>query len=171
MRGLRHAPAALYPGKDPVPIVQEAGWVPGPVWTVAEKLASTGIRSPDRSARIHSVYRLSYRAHTGSIGCPKTLVRNYNYSLRNDPEERSSLLFDLFECLVSLVYFCVCMYVCMYVRMYVCMYVCIMYVRMYVCMCVLSLEIVKSKLCGWCCFLVFCLCVWLPMFLQPLQRC
>ena len=21
------------PGKDPVPIVKEAGWVPGPVWT------------------------------------------------------------------------------------------------------------------------------------------
>jgi len=31
--GLQHAPAALYPGKDPVPILQEAGWVPGPVWT------------------------------------------------------------------------------------------------------------------------------------------
>ena len=24
------------PGKDPVPIVQEAGWAPGPVWTDAE---------------------------------------------------------------------------------------------------------------------------------------
>ena len=23
----------LPPGKDPVPIVQEAGWAPGPVWT------------------------------------------------------------------------------------------------------------------------------------------
>ena len=29
------------PGKDPVPIVQEAGWAPGPVWT-AENLASQG---------------------------------------------------------------------------------------------------------------------------------
>ena len=28
------------PGKDPVPIVQEAGWTPGPVWTGAENLAS-----------------------------------------------------------------------------------------------------------------------------------
>ena len=26
-------------GKDPVPIVQEAGWGPGPVWTGAENLA------------------------------------------------------------------------------------------------------------------------------------
>jgi hypothetical protein len=27
------------PGKDPVPIVQEAGWAPGPVWTCAKNLA------------------------------------------------------------------------------------------------------------------------------------
>jgi hypothetical protein len=33
------------PGKDPVPIVQEAGWDPGPVWTCAENLVPTGIRS------------------------------------------------------------------------------------------------------------------------------
>jgi hypothetical protein len=32
--GQRHAPAALYPrGKDLVPIGQEAGWAPEPVWT------------------------------------------------------------------------------------------------------------------------------------------
>jgi hypothetical protein len=31
------------PGKDPVPIVQEAGWAPGPVWPGAENLAPTGI--------------------------------------------------------------------------------------------------------------------------------
>ena len=43
------------PGKDPVPIVQEAGWAPGPVWTGAENLASTGIRSPDRPARSQSL--------------------------------------------------------------------------------------------------------------------
>ena len=36
------------PGKDPVPIVQEAGWAPGPVWTGAENLSPTGIRSLDR---------------------------------------------------------------------------------------------------------------------------
>jgi len=30
------------PGKDPVPIVQEAGWDPGPVWTGAENLAPPG---------------------------------------------------------------------------------------------------------------------------------
>ena len=30
--GQHHGPAALYPGKDPVPILQGAGWAPGPVW-------------------------------------------------------------------------------------------------------------------------------------------
>jgi hypothetical protein len=43
VRGQRHAPAALYPGKDPVAIVQEVGWVPGPVWTGVKNFASTGI--------------------------------------------------------------------------------------------------------------------------------
>jgi hypothetical protein len=38
-------------GKDWVPIVQEAGWAPGPVWTGAENLSPTGIRSPERPAR------------------------------------------------------------------------------------------------------------------------
>jgi hypothetical protein len=34
MSGQRHAPAALCPGEsNPVPIVQEAGWVSEPVWT------------------------------------------------------------------------------------------------------------------------------------------
>ena len=58
--GQRHAPAALPPGKTPVPIVQEAGWAPRPVWRGAENLAPTGIRSPNRPARSESLYRLSY---------------------------------------------------------------------------------------------------------------
>ena len=62
--GQRHAPAALYPGKDPVPIVQEAGWAPGPVLTGAENLAATGIRSPDRPAPSQSLYRLRLPAQS-----------------------------------------------------------------------------------------------------------
>jgi len=53
-------PGRFTPWKDPVPIVQEAGWAPGPVWTGAENLAPTGIRSPDRPARSESLNRLSY---------------------------------------------------------------------------------------------------------------
>jgi len=51
------------PGKDPVPIVQEAGWAPGPVWTGVENLALTWIRSPHRPARSQSLYQLRYPAH------------------------------------------------------------------------------------------------------------
>jgi len=47
----RHAPAAVSQDRDPLAIVQEAGWVPGQVCRNAENLASTGIRSPDRPAR------------------------------------------------------------------------------------------------------------------------
>jgi len=34
--------------KRTIPIVQEFGWASVPVWTGAENLAPTGIRSPDR---------------------------------------------------------------------------------------------------------------------------
>ena len=58
--GQRYAPATLYRGKDPVPIVREAGSAPGPIWTGAGNLAPTGIRLPDRPARSQSLHRLSY---------------------------------------------------------------------------------------------------------------
>ena len=51
------------PWKDPVPIVQGAGWAPGRVWT-GGKSRYTGIRSPDCLARSQSLYRLSYPAHS-----------------------------------------------------------------------------------------------------------
>ena len=54
-------PGRFTPGKDPVPIVQEAAWATGPVWTGAENLAPTGIRSPYGAAFSELVYRLSYR--------------------------------------------------------------------------------------------------------------
>jgi len=44
VRGQRHVPAATYPWeRPPVPIVQEAGWASGPVWTGAENLAPSGL--------------------------------------------------------------------------------------------------------------------------------
>jgi hypothetical protein len=41
---------------EPVLIVQEAKWVSVPVWTCAENLAPTGIRSPDCPACSESPY-------------------------------------------------------------------------------------------------------------------
>ena len=38
------------PGKDPVPILQEAGWAPGPVWTGGKSRPHRD-SIPDRAAR------------------------------------------------------------------------------------------------------------------------
>jgi hypothetical protein len=57
-------PGLFTPGKNPVPIVQEDGWAPGPIWKCSKNLAPTEIRSPDRPARSQSLYRLSYPGPT-----------------------------------------------------------------------------------------------------------
>jgi len=44
-------PSRFTPGKDPVLILQEAVWAPGPVWSGAENLTSTGIRLSHRPTR------------------------------------------------------------------------------------------------------------------------
>jgi len=50
------------PGKYPVPILREAGWAPGPVWTGGKSRPHRDL-IPDRPARSQSPYRLSYPAH------------------------------------------------------------------------------------------------------------
>jgi len=50
------------PGKDPVPIAQEAGWAPGPVWTGGKSRPHRD-SIPDRPARSQSLYQLSDPAH------------------------------------------------------------------------------------------------------------
>ena len=57
--GQRHAPSALLPGRDTVPIVEGAGWVPQTVWTGAENLAPHR-DSINRPTRSESLCRLSY---------------------------------------------------------------------------------------------------------------
>ena len=51
------------PGKDPVPILQEAGRAPGPVWTGGKSRPHRD-SIPDRPARSQSLYWLSYPANT-----------------------------------------------------------------------------------------------------------
>ena len=54
------------PGKDPVTILQEAGWASGPVWTGGESLPHRD-SILDSPARSQSLYRLSYPAPTVNI--------------------------------------------------------------------------------------------------------
>jgi len=50
------------PGQEPVPILQEAGWAPGPVWMGGKSRPNRDL-IPDRPACSQSLYRLSYPAH------------------------------------------------------------------------------------------------------------
>ena len=57
-------PRLLYPQERyPVPIVQEAGWAPGLLWTGEENLISTRIQSLDHPAHSKLLYRLCCPRH------------------------------------------------------------------------------------------------------------
>ena len=56
------------PGKDQVPILQEAGWAPGPVWTGGKSRPHRD-SIPDRPVRSQSLCRQSYPAHFGWMCC------------------------------------------------------------------------------------------------------
>jgi len=56
----------LPPGKDPLPILQEAEWAPGPVWTSGKPRPHRD-SIPDSPARSQSLYRLSYPAYFFSV--------------------------------------------------------------------------------------------------------
>ena len=58
--GKRLPSAALTQERDPVPIVQEAGWALGPYWRGADNLLPTGIWSHDHPTRGESLYLMSY---------------------------------------------------------------------------------------------------------------
>ena len=45
----------LPPGKDPVPILQAAGWAPGPVWMGGKSRPHRDL-VPDQTARSQSLY-------------------------------------------------------------------------------------------------------------------
>ena len=78
--GVSVTPRPLFtPGKNPLPIVQEAGWAPGTVWTGAENHVQTGIRSPDRPAR-------SVVAIPTTLPGPHTMNEVSAYSLHSNKD-------------------------------------------------------------------------------------
>ena len=77
------------PGKDPVPILREPGWAPGPVWT-GGKSRTHRDSIPDRPARSQSLYRLSYPAHNNNNN-----NNNNYYWLEKDAEGSGQLQFEV----------------------------------------------------------------------------
>ena len=66
-------------GKDSVPISQEVGWAPGPVWTGGKSRPHQD-SIPDPPARSQSLYRLSYPAHNNNNSNNKIQQTNtFNY--------------------------------------------------------------------------------------------
>ena len=100
--GVSITPLPLFnSGKDPVPILQEAGWTPGLVWTGAENLAPTGIRSPDRPARSQSLYRLRYPTHLRIFGeeyinARSTCTISFAFSYKISPFGAENIYFIIF---------------------------------------------------------------------------
>ena len=76
-------PGRLVPRRDPVPIIQEAGWASEPLGIGAENLTPAGIRFPDLAARSESLYRLSYPGSYLLI----FKVRKQIYVCRSNTEE------------------------------------------------------------------------------------
>jgi hypothetical protein len=62
------------PGRDPVPILQEAGWAPRPVWTGRKSHPHRDLIL-DRPACIQSLYRLSYPAYRSCMYVMKMQVK------------------------------------------------------------------------------------------------
>lgn len=56
-------PWPLYPQRDQVRVLQEAGWVLGLVWMGLENLAAVGLRTPDHPDCSELLYRLCYPGH------------------------------------------------------------------------------------------------------------
>ena len=84
--GQPHAPAVCTPGKDLVPILQEAGWAPGLVW-IGWKSRPYWDLIPDHPARSQSLYRLSYLAHKFNVyNVCNNINCSHNYwQLLHDP--------------------------------------------------------------------------------------
>ena len=83
------------PGKEPVPILQGAGWAPGPVW-MGGKSRPHRDSIPARPVRSQSLYRLSYPAHSKIIIIIKTQFHSlikYTFLLSNP----NSRLFQNFK--------------------------------------------------------------------------
>ena len=86
--GQGYAPTALPPGKTRYPLYRRVDRPQGPVWKGEENLVPpTGTRSPDRTVRSESLYRLSYP------GSYVIILRNLNATCFGlTTEEKQSVL-------------------------------------------------------------------------------
>ena len=83
--------------KGPVPILQETGWAPGPVWTGGKSRPHRD-SIPDRPARNQSLYRLSYPAHKFMTIPRWILLGMWNFSDKSYGENQNThFTFNIFS--------------------------------------------------------------------------
>jgi hypothetical protein len=87
------------PGKDPVPILQEAGWAPGLVRTSGKSRPNRN-SIPDCPARSQSLYRLSYRAHRKVTKSELKLTRCRLMNRKNVPSDKENLFYFVYACIL-----------------------------------------------------------------------
>ena len=100
------------PGKDPVPILQENGWAPGPVW-MGGKSRPHRDSIPDRPARSQSLYRLSYPAHEVWMYWIKTkmqLVADWDHSSIADWRTKIPAIFHMILGILCHIWTFLCIY-------------------------------------------------------------
>jgi hypothetical protein len=68
--------------RDPVPILQDAGWTPGPVWTGVGISSQSGIRSLDRPTRSKSLCHLRYPGPRRCTHKHNNVARSRNHTCR-----------------------------------------------------------------------------------------
>jgi hypothetical protein len=66
MGGQRHAPAAFTPVKDPLLIVQDAGWAAGPVWI--------GVENPDPQRKCKKSTKIDFLSSQAFVAPRKNFV-------------------------------------------------------------------------------------------------
>jgi hypothetical protein len=98
--GQPQSPAASTPRKGPVPIVQEAGWAPGPIWMVG--------KSRPRRDSIPDLPALSSVAIPTELPGPKSSITKTGLLNKNLPFIDSVR----FVCRLILLTFCVVIFKC-----------------------------------------------------------
>ena len=119
------------PRKDQVPILHDAGWAPGPVWTGGKSRPHRD-SIPDRPTRSQSLYRLSYPTHIYIyiyiylFIYTHTLAYIFNVVSSNacvGPHTHYMSLIILWPIWgITLIRVCVCVCVCLYIYIYIYIY-------------------------------------------------
>ena len=94
MDGQCHAPAALLRESDMEPMVQEAGWTPGPFWKSIKNHAPTEIRFPDRPASSESLNESNSKITNVRyfLRSVTEIKLSYHSRINLEPDGKSNLL-------------------------------------------------------------------------------